>query len=289
MIRVLALIFCLQCQILLSFAQENILSQKVTYPLSQEPVDVVIPCGGNDIEILNMCIAGVKQNVENLRRIIVVSPQPYSDQAEWFDESLYPFKKYDVAFQIFPDADIATYLSSKPTRLGWVYQQLLKLYAPLVIPGISENVLIVDADTLFLKPVRFLGPQGEGLYNPAVEYHAPYFDHAAKLLPGLKRVHTAYSGVAHHMLFQKAVIQDLFSLIEHYHRCEAWQAICRCIDQREFHGASMSEYEIYFNFALSRSDQMQIRPLKWSSIAFRDLAYFVQEGYDYVSCHYYLR
>ena len=35
------------------------------------------------------------------------------------------------------------FLASPVTRIGWIYQQLLKLYAPFVIPGISSNVLVL--------------------------------------------------------------------------------------------------------------------------------------------------
>lgn len=267
----------------------NLLSQKKHYLLPREPIDVVIPCGDSDIAILDRCIEGIKQNVKDVRRIIVVSAEAYTLEAEWFDEKNYPFSKYDLALQIFEDAEQADFYTSKSSRIGWIYQQLLKLYAPLVIPDISSNVLIVDSDTIFLQPVHFLGPSGEGLYNPGSEYWHPYFEHAARLIQGWYRVYSEYSGISHHMLFQREVIEDLFDIIERYHACEAWQAICRCIDLQHFHKSSMSEYEIYFNFIFQRTDQMQIRHLKWANISLRNLPAYLKQGYHYVSCHYYLR
>lgn len=268
---------------------QDLLSQKKHYRLRKDPIDVIIPCADQDRETLNLCIEGIKQNL-NVRRIIVVSPHRLTDQAEWFDEKNYPFTKFDIAFHIFGDQELVKLYTSTPSRLGWVYQQLLKLYAPLIIPRISSNVLIVDADTIFLNPVKFLGSSGEGLYNPASEYHWPYFDHMARLIPGLKKVYSQYSGISHHMLFQRAVIKDLFHIIESYHGMEAWKAICRCIDRQHFAGACLSEYEIYFNFIFTRTDQMQIRPLLWANISnLSDLPSYKQAGYHYVSCHYYLR
>ncbi|MCE5316810.1 MAG: DUF6492 family protein [Parachlamydia sp.] len=241
------------------------------------------------MEILNLCISGIRQNLENIRRVIVVSSAPFTSQAEWFDEKKYPFNKYDLAYEIFNNEDIAKFYTVNPSRLGWIYQQFLKLYASFVIPDISSNVLIIDADTIFLKPVQFLGSQGEGLYNPGSEYHLPYFEHASKLIPGLNRVFPEYSGISNHMLFQKEVIDDLFCIIQNHHNCEAWQAICRCIDHQHFNGSSLSEYEIYFNFVFTRTDQMRIRTLKWANISLNDLPIYQKDDYDFVSCHYYIR
>ena len=102
------------------------------------------------------------------------------------------------------DAEKTQYiLSERKPQVGWYYQQLLKLYAAFVIPDISSNVLIVDADTIFLNPVHFLNAQHAGLYNPGTEYNPPYFEHAAKLIPNFKKLFPQHSGISHHMLFQK--------------------------------------------------------------------------------------
>jgi len=266
----------------------NLLLQKVEYLLPYEPIDVVIPCAEKDREILDLCIEGIRKNGKNIRRIIVVSARQMTRKAEWFDEKNYPFSDRDLAEQIFGDEKLARNYLSKPSRIGWIKQQLYKLYAALVIPGISSNVLVLDADTIFLAPVEFLGRQGEGLYNPGKEHYKPYFIHAAKLIPGWRKIHASYSGISHHMLFQRSVIQDLFQIIESFHRVEAWKAICRCIDLNEVYGSSLSEYELYFNFVFARSSQMKIRPLKWKNVATLDLlSKYRRRGYSYISCHSY--
>lgn len=270
---------------------EDLLSQKKVYSLSLEPIDVVIPCIEKDLATLDLCIEGIKANVSNVRRIIVVSKNPLTRKAEWFLEKNYPFNTYDLALQIFhKDEEAAEYYSSQTAHIGWILQQLLKLYAAFVIPNISSNILIVDADTIFLNPVDFLGPNGEGLYNVGNDYHEPYFIHAAKLIPGLKRVYPQLCGITHHMLFQKEVLNDLFHIIENHHGTKAWKALCRCIDPHQFGHSPLSEYEIYFNFVFKRTDQVQIRPLKWANISqLSDIASYKKAGYHYVSCHAYLR
>ncbi len=260
---------------------------KQEYRLSCEPIDVVIPCTDKDIETLDLCIEGIRKNGKGIRRIFVVSKEPYTEKAEWFDESLFPFSKYDISFQILgDDARARLFLNSSNTRIGWIYQQFLKLYAPFVIPEISSNVLVLDADTIFLNPTEFIGPFGEGLYNPAEEFQIQYFEFMGRLLPGLTKVFPRYSGISHHMLMQREVLEDLFDSIETYHAMEGWKALCHCINRRYLYEACLSEYEIYFNFVFTKTDQMKIRPLKWTNIPdLSQVSMYRDAGYNYVSCH----
>jgi hypothetical protein len=224
-----------------------------------------------------------------------VSDKPYTNSAEWFDESLYPFTKYDLALAIFGEKQAATEFLKKPqSRIGWIYQQFLKLYAPFVIPRISPNVLILDADTIFLRPVEFLSSTHAGLMNTGTEYYPPYFGHMSRLIPWLTRLSPHISGITHHMLFQRPILQKLFQTIRHYHNDVVWKCLCKCVDREEITSkrasSCMSEYEIYFNFAFSTTNQLRIRLLKWANI--NDLSLipkYAQEGFHYVSCHTHLR
>lgn len=271
----------------------TLVSEKIEYLFKDDPIDVVIPCIEKDVETLDLCIAGVRANVKNVRRVIVVSPERYTDQAEWYDEKEYPFSKFDLGYYILhKNRENSERFLAKCLKVGWIYQQFLKLYAPLVIPNISTNVLIVDADLIFYRPVEFLGKSNAGLYNPATEYNEIYFKHMARLIPGLTRYSPIFSGIAHHMLFQRCVIEDLFSTIEAYHKVPTWQALCQCIDPDEIQDNCMSEYEIYFNFVFSRTTQVKIRPLIWAnkgdfSEPTRKADY--KKGYDYVAYHSYNR
>lgn len=254
-------------------------------------IDVIIPCAPKDQSILALCIAGIRTYGQNIGRIIVVSAEPLTDQAEWFDQKRYPFAPRDIAEAIFTDPVIAHQYQNHPqTRIGWIYQQLLKLYAPIVIPNISPIVLILDADTIFLRPVEFITPDNLLLYTPGTEYHAPYFEHMKRLLPTLGRVFPHYSGIANHMLFERTTIIELLSAIATNHNKEPWRAICSCIDHKAAFGSCLSEYEIYFNFIFSQKKQVAIRPLKWLHQAYlTHIAHYQKEQYDYISCHSYLQ
>jgi len=273
------------------------LSLQANYELdssSYEPIDVVIPAVEKDSETLNLCIDGIRKNCSQIRRIIVISKEPLTKRAEWFSEANYPFDKQSVALELFRGNRVAaaTYMNTNAQKLGWYYQQLLKFYAPFVIPNISSNVLVLDADTIFLNKIEFLSPTQAGLYNVGAEYHRPYFQHAARLVPGLKRVYAEYSGICHHMLLQKSALQDLFQVVETAHKSSFWKAFCNRVQRKDLYKWGASEYEIYFNFIFSRPASVQIRKLKWRNHAYLDLdelQKFRKKGYHYLSCHSHLR
>ncbi len=266
--------------------------EKVTYSFSKDPIDVVIPCHPKDVAGLNRAIQSVKNYVQGVRRIIVISSKPLTNEAEWISEKTFPFTQEDIALEIFKSLTRAQYQVNRPrSRMGWIYQQFLKLFSAYCIPNISSNILIVDSDVTFLRPVSFLQENGAGLYPVGTEHHLPYFEHAARLLPGLQRLFPEHSGVAHCMLFQKPVLDDFFSLISDLHGTEAWRAIARTIPldaQNNMTLSAMSEYEMYFNFVFARTDQVKISPLRWDSAPMPNassISDYKSRGYDYVAIH----
>ncbi len=256
-----------------------------------DPIDVIIPCHEKDIRTLPLVIECIKKNIINHRRIIVISSKKLIDTAEWFDEKNYPFTKESLAYEIFHiETEAHDFINQSKTRIGWIYQQLLKTYALFVIPDISSNVLAIDADTIFLKPVSFQDPKtGAGLYSPALEPYQPYFDHNARVLPGLKKFFTEYSGVSHHMLFQRNLMEALHNEIESIHNKPAWKVFCEFIDKKYLFVSCMSiDYELYFNYIFSKTDLVKIRRLNWNNCKWQDFNRRKNDGYDFLSCHAYL-
>jgi Family of unknown function (DUF6492) len=250
----------------------------IHYPLTLEPIDVVIPCHEKDVPLLDMCIAGIRENGKNIGRVYVISKSPFTKEAEWVDETLFPFSYSSVNRQV--------YREEQGDRTGWVFQQLLKFYAPFVIPEISSNVLIIDADTVFLNPVSFITEKGNPMFNPRLQYTPSYFTHMKKLLPSVKP-NKIISAVTHHMLFQRAVLEDLFSEVEKLHQKPFWEAFCDCTS---FPVSVPSEYEIYYHFFASRSKQPKLHLLKWRNHPDPSEASLLkQNGYHFASFHHYMR
>lgn len=261
---------------------------KQEYDLKGDPIDVVIPCASKDLETLELCIEGIKKNCRRVRRVIVVSAKPLTKKAEWFDEADFPFSKKNVAFYLNKknEKETQVFLNNSRSRAGWYLQQLIKLYAAFVIPEISSNILVLDSDTIFLKPVKFLNAQNGGLYNVGSEHHIPYFIHASKLIPKFKKIFKNYSGICHHMLFQRAVLEDLFATVEKVHRKPFWQAFCLSVNSEELRHSGASEFEIYFNYVFARTNQVQLRKLKWAQTTkYEEIEKYALQNCDYVSRH----
>lgn len=265
-------------------------TQKKIYNLSNQPIDIVIACHEKDLYTLDKCIQSIKKYVRNKNRIIVISKYKLTEMAEWVSEEIFPFSKKSIETEF---SKIDPLLYNDPTRLermGWYFKQILNFYAPLVIPNISNNVLILDADIIFNKYVEFVDHEGNMLHAPGTENHKPYYDHMQNLLPGLKKVYSELSGISHHMLFQKPILEDLISLVEKHHNMKFWQAYIHAINPSWPSRSWTADYEIYFNFVLMRTNQIKLRDLRWLDVNLKsDSIAYQEENFDFFACHHYLR
>ncbi|MCI5051510.1 MAG: DUF6492 family protein [Simkaniaceae bacterium] len=243
--------------------------------------DVVIPAHPKDLDTLEYVISGIKENGIGVRRVIVVSKEPLTENAEWVSERDYPFTKSDVAELMGRGPDFE--------RVGWYYQQLLKLYVFEGIPDLLDNVLILDADTVFCKKVPFVDERGNALLSTRRERCPPYKPHMERLLPGLTRVHEFESGIAHHILLQRDLLYDLINRVEHHHQMPLWKAFIAVIDPKSLRGSGASEYEIYFNFVqLFHPSRFVKRKLAHRNAAKLD-ALKTNKRYHYISFHTWYR
>jgi hypothetical protein len=257
--------------------------------------DVVIPVHKKDLSILEYTISHAKKNIAGVRRVIIVSKEKYSNNAEWCDESLFPF-----SFQ-----DISDF--TKGSRAGWYFQQFLKLYAPLVIPNISENVLILDSDTVFFKKVKMFDKKGRPFFNISKDknldrnsFDIKVVNHIKSLFPAIAKENmpsslSNVSGVSHHMVFNCHVITELFKKIEDYHfektgiKKSFYQiAMGYCVDQVKM---ELSEYQIYFNYMMIfHYDEVVLRKLHYKNTSDSNISrYRFHPKYHYCSFHHYLR
>lgn len=231
--------------------------------------DIVIPVGPNDYEVFSKQVEYTKKNIVGYRNIYIVSSKEYSIPGCIFvNENIFPFTLQTVDDTL-----------GKSHRNGWYLQQLIKLYAGFIIPGISDTYLVIDSDTFFLRPTTFI-EDGKCLYNTGTEYHMPYFDHMKKLHPDLVRCDTRISGICHHMIFEVKYIRELFWLVGG----QFWKKFLENVVDKLNSGAS--EYEIYFNFMMRfHPSNMCIRRLNWCNAGNID----GHDNMDYISYHWYMR
>lgn len=253
--------------------------------------DIVVMLGPNEYRDIEMQIDYIYKHVSCFRYIYIITNANFilqkkhmKDNVIFIDEDIFPFKMKDVA-------EYFKQYNGKSNRNGWYFQQLLKLYGGFVIKDIMENYLILDADVFFLKPIRFMTDSGKFIFSLGKEYHKPYFYHMNRLHPSLKKSHP-HSGIVHHMMMNKRLVSELFSLVESLHKKPFWQVFIESVNEHKNHNINVSEsgaseYEIYFNFMIvNHPELVETRFLKWANIP-KNYPLQTLSSFDFVSaCHY---
>lgn len=242
--------------------------------------DIVIPVGPEDREIVKKQIEFTKKNIIGYRNIYLICYDPTItlEGCITINEKIFPFT-----------IDTVAKFHGKLSRNGWYLQQLLKLYAGIVIPNILDKYLVIDSDTFFLKPTTFI-ENGKCLYNYGVTYNEPYFDHMLALA-NLQDVAGSKSGICHHMMFETKYVKELIQIVETKHGDLFYNMFIKLA--KEITGSGASEYEIYFNYILKHhNEQITIRRLEWHDVSTFNLNIYDDFSHMpdvYVSYHYFNR
>jgi hypothetical protein len=242
--------------------------------------DIIIPLGPNDLNKIEIMFNNTKKNIIGYNKIYIITNKNNFNELEKYKD------------MILIDEDIfdfnINYINSlknntNKNRSGWYFQQLIKLYASFYIQELLPNYLVIDSDTNFLKPTKFFD-NALPLYNFGTENHKPYFTHMQKIHPSLYKKSNV-SGICHHMMFQKNIIQQLFYLVESYHNKKFYEIFLENVFNNEWPNSGASEYELYFNYLhLYHNNKFKIRELKWTNSSRLNN----NNEYDYISCHWYL-
>ena len=240
--------------------------------------DIVISSCKKDQFVLQKAIESIKQYVKNYRRIIVVSNEKLTDAegVEWFDEKKYPFSMkdmYDYMNNLVPE-------DTRRRKVSYI-NQLLKLYAHKVIPDLLDNILIYDSDIVFIKETTFI-EDGKPLYgNRILSLKAiqPYLNHHLKLHSSfdfgnkldinvsLKKSGNFCSGVCHHIIYNKDIINEIIAFMEKEHGETFWKYYLRQVDTRDndyMKHCEPANCEFYYNYVnLFHPDKIKIRRITW--------------------------
>jgi hypothetical protein len=239
-------------------------------------IDVVIPVGPNDRDTAKITAMSIQKNILDVRTIWIVSHEDLHISGTTFvNESELNFKLQDIRTILKVDS-----------RAGWYFQQLIKLYIPTLIPSILQHYLVVDADTFFLRPCRFV-EDGRPVFNLGNEFHQPYFDHMQRLYPSLMKP-MMYSGITHTLLYDRRWLKELISLVEEHHKGKIfWKIYLDEVDPDHKEKSGAAENELYFTYCiLAHIRDITIKTLKWTDISSIDE---INNDLDYVSLHWYRR
>ena len=240
--------------------------------------DIVISSCKKDQFVLQKAIESIKQYIKDYRRIIVVSNEKLIDveDVEWFDEKQYPFTMkdmYDYMDKLFPE--------DKRRRKVSYINQLIKLYAHKVIPDLLDNILIYDSDIIFIKETTFF-EDNKPLYGNRIfslNSIQPYLNHHLKLHSSfdfknklninvyLKKSGKFCSGVCHHIIYNKDIINEIIDFLEKEHGETFWKYYLKQVDTRDSDYTKHCEpanCELYYNYVnLFHPDKIKIRQITW--------------------------
>jgi hypothetical protein len=180
-------------------------------------------------------------------------------------------------------------------KIGWHLQQLLKLYAGKVL-NLNDYVLI-DGDCVWYKDIKFISTNQDPsnkrpykyYYTTSTQYHGPYLA-SSKRISGIEPYKDSgnfRSGVVHHMVLVKEVLNSLFLTSEKLHgnKKEMWEIMLSesalemtCRAPRPSicgAGSTLSEYELYLSFARTKyPNTVELRPLLWANGPMPGLIYW---------------
>lgn len=170
---------------------------------TKTPISVIIPCHPKDSALMSFVLTGLEKNCLNqITEVIIVSP------------SSFPITfKSKLNLRILQDSDVldpklvATIKSNFPaSQFGWVVQQVLKIRCALQ-HSVNEKILIVDSDTILIKPTLFVLGDCQTL-SITREYHRQYVKQYQNFTNS--DFDTGLSYVTHYQLWQRDILASLW-------------------------------------------------------------------------------
>jgi hypothetical protein len=140
-------------------------------------IDVAIPCHEKDFKNLPLVIQGVKNSVKNpIETIKLITPEYLAADLK----AKFPQCTVLSDEQVLNPDLIELIDHSVPNeKRGWFLQQAIKI--SVVIQSTSVATLILDADTILLRPKVYLDSNHIQILSIADEYHLPYKNHQRRV------------------------------------------------------------------------------------------------------------
>ena len=209
-------------------------------------IDVLIPVVEKDLEVLPYAIDFARKNIRQyIGEIVIIAPENGTIKALSREKGCSFINENTVLPITRKDIDYCPKIKNNyMDRSGWLFQQLLKLSGDII--GNQENYLVLDADTLLIRPHVF-EHNGKTVFYYRKDLHRPYLQTYEKLL-GEKAMaaDASISFVIQYMYFKNSRVMELKKLIEARHHTAWYTAIINNINKEEL--SSFSEFETYGNY-----------------------------------------
>jgi hypothetical protein len=254
-------------------------------------MDFYVTLHEKDLDVFRLSIDSIFENIPVVNRVFVVTKcmtkdVMYRDKViKVFEPELFGEVSYNQIFERFEKSK-----KIPGSRAGWVWQQLLKLNADLIVKDISECFIAQDADLIWKKPQSWttILNNVEGILGIESGHHPPYAHFYQRLMK--KPYELNFSTIRHHAVFKTKHLKSLRRHIEAIHNASFEESILNSLDY--FENSNMSEYDLYSNWLFHASsgakDHVYQLQLNWKDINhIPDSSQYA--GYDYVAAQRYLR
>ena len=238
-----------------------------------EKYDLFVTVGEYDFDIVKYSINFNRDKLVGLDKVYIFNENKNFNLKNVIDidESFFPFTK-----------DLIIKKTGMEKRSGWIYGQMCNLYFSYLQKD-KKYVLTIDSDVFFNKKINFFD-ESKPIFTTSGEYHEPYFEHMKRLHPNLTRS-SELSGISHHMLFDKQILEEIFKEVEDYHGKQFYEVFLDEIDNKE--KSCCAEYEIFFHYVMKKyPDKYKLREIKWGNYYNFSIKNFIK--YDMVSLPHYL-
>ena len=225
-------------------------------------IDVVIPVHKKDLIKLSFVIDGIRSNsINNIGNIFVVGEKNQYLEAECKRLHLEYVDENELNL---PKKESLGYITNSVVdRNGWLFQQLIKLHADIICK--NEYILLLDSDTVFLKPVVWVNHKRRVNLFISDEYHLPYGVPLLLYFPN--KIRYLKSFVSHQILTSKSILNSIRMDVEEETGLNFTKAVLNSIDINE--SSAFSEYELIGNYMYwFKNDEIIIRYWKNKSLLF---------------------
>jgi hypothetical protein len=244
-------------------------------------IDWFIPYHGKDKDTLYLSIESIYKNFSNVGKIFVVTndkvdidPQLACLISE--PDKIDDIKKSDI-FLKFKS------MTGSGDRAGWVWQQILKLNADLIVPDISEVFIWQDSDVLWCRNQKWHLADVDAIFGKVQEYHIPYL-HAFYRITGVYPV-LGFSTIRHHEYIRKNILKEIRTDIANYHNKTFTSSIVDSLDYTE--ASNLSEYDLYVNWCVMTKKKAFLHDLVWQNSHF--IPSVLPENFDFISPQQWMR
>jgi hypothetical protein len=239
---------------------------KITNNLSEfdlPKIEILMVSKKEDFSVLRESLeSAFNMSYNPVTKISIILPdvevetcKEYFKESKLFQEINYIPEKAIVSSEVI---DLIN--KNRPDKFGWILQQVL--VASYIMNAKSEFILVVDADTVILRPKIWVDRHSTQLLMPTQELHQPYYNFLRASSDVY--INPKNSFMSHHLLIQSKIFCEIF---------EIFNGSILFALQKAFAFSSSTEqspfdlkYEIYSQYLLLKYPE-KIELTKWGNLS----------------------